>query len=128
MMSDPIADMLTHIRNAQMVGKPTVTFPGSRIKTDILAVLKAEGYIADYQRSESGKRILVNIKYFSGRPVIESIKRTSKPGLRRYAAAKNIPFVKNGLGVAVISTSQGVVSDHKARELGIGGEILCEVS
>lgn len=128
MMSDPIADMLTHIRNAQRVGKPAVSFPNSQMKQAILAVLKEEGYIGDYTPTADGRRIEMTIKYFSGRPVIESINRISTPGLRRYASAKAIPYVKNGLGVAVVSTSRGVVSDHRARELGVGGEVLCEVS
>lgn len=128
MMSDPIADMLSRIRNAQMVGKPSVSFPNGKLKQAILEVLKDEGYIVDYAVSEDDRTIEMTIKYYTGRPVIESLRRYSSPGLRRYASAKSIPHVKNGLGIAVLSTSKGVISDHRARELGIGGEILCQVS
>ena len=128
MMTDPIADMLTRIRNAQQVGKPTVAFPNSRIKRAILDVLKEEGYIGDYTVSEDGREIEMMIRYHGGAPVIESIRRHSHPGLRRYSSVKDLPLVRNGLGISVVSTPKGVVSDHRARELQVGGEILCEVS
>lgn len=128
MMSDPIGDMLTHIRNAQMVDKVAVSFPASRLKLAILKVLKDEGYVGDYAVSDDGRRVNLAIKYHLGKPVIEHIRRYSKPGLRRYAPARNIPLVKNGLGISVVSTSQGIMSDHAAREANLGGEILCEVS
>ena len=129
-MSDPIADMLTRIRNAQMVEKPSVTLPASKLKTAIAKVLKDEGYIDDFAvRGEGAKPELeIALKYYGGRPVIEKIERVSKPGLRVYRAAKAVPRVMNGLGVAIVSTSKGVMTDRKARGLGIGGEVLCFVA
>lgn len=127
MMSDPIADMLARIRNAQMVGKPTVSFPNGKLKRGILDVLKEEGYVGDYTVSKDGRDIVLTVRYYTDRPVIENIRRSSRPGLRRYKGAKNIPLVRNGLGISVVSTSKGIVSDHRARSLGVGGEVLCEV-
>jgi len=127
MMSDPVADMLTRIRNAQMAGKETVLFPNAKMKRAVLDVLKEEGYVGAYTVSDNKREITLTIKYYAGRPVIENIKRGSRPGLRRYKGAKQIPLVKNGLGISVVSTSKGVVSDHRARSLGVGGEIICEV-
>ncbi|MCB1949709.1 30S ribosomal protein S8 [Nitrosomonas sp.] len=128
-MSDPIADMLTRIRNAQMARKKTVNIPYSRIKSDIASVLKDEGYISDYQKMKIEKHdhLEIALKYYSGSPVIETVKRISKPGLRIYKSANEIPQVMSGLGIAVVSTSQGVMTGQKARSAGIGGEILCEV-
>lgn len=129
-MSDPIADMLTRIRNAQMVDKPTVTMPASKVKTAIAQVLKDEGYIDGFQvKTNAGKTELeIALKYYAGRPVIERIERVSRPGLRVYKSAKTIPQVQNGLGVAIVTTPQGVMTDRKARAAGIGGEVLCYVA
>jgi len=129
-MSDPIADMLTRIRNAQMSEKPTTQMPSSNLKVAIARVLKDEGYIDDYAvRTVDGKPVLdVNLKYYAGRPVIERIERISTPGLRVYKPCKQVPRVMNGLGVAILSTSKGVMTDQKARGLGIGGEVLCIVA
>ena len=127
MMSDPLADMLARIRNAQMAGKPTVAFPNSRLKRATLDVLRAEGFILGYRETEDRRDIEMEIKYYTGRPAIESLRRRSRPGLREYKRADEIRPVRNGLGVAVVSTSQGVMSDHRARELRLGGEIICEV-
>ena len=128
-MSDPIADMLTRIRNAQMVEKPSVTLPASKLKTAIAKVLKDEGYIEDFAvRGEGGKPELeIALKYYAGKPVIEKIERISRPGLRIYKGRDDIPRVMNGLGVAIVSTSKGVMTDRRARETGIGGEVLCVV-
>jgi small subunit ribosomal protein S8 len=129
-MSDPIADMLTRIRNAQMVGHREVTMPASKLKSSIAKVLKDEGYIEDFgQRSEDGKsELVVSLKYYAGRPVIEKIERISKPGLRVYKGRDNLPKVMNGLGIAILSTSRGVMTDTKARATGVGGEVLCIVA
>lgn len=127
MMSDPLADMLARIRNAQMAGKAVVAFPNSRLKRATLDVLRAEGFILGYKESDDRRDIEMEIKYYTGRPAIESIRRKSRPGLRVYSRAADIRPVRNGLGVAVVSTSKGVMSDHRARELNLGGEILCEV-
>jgi small subunit ribosomal protein S8 len=129
-MSDPIADMLTRIRNAQMVDKPTVTMPASKVKAAIAQVLKDEGYIDGFQvKNDAGKAVLeIALKYYAGRPVIERIERVSRPGLRVYKSAKTIPQVQNGLGVAIVTTPQGVMTDRKARAAGIGGEVLCYVA
>ena len=128
MMSDPIADMLTRMRNAQMAGKKAVAFPNSRIKRAILEVLKKEGYLESYAVSADGREIVMQIKYYIDRPAIERISRVSRPGLRRYVSAGSIPLVQNGLGISVLSTSKGVMSDHQARSAGVGGEVLCEVA
>jgi small subunit ribosomal protein S8 len=129
-MSDPIADMLTRIRNAQMVQKATVRLPSSKLKVAIAQVLKDEGYIENFAvRGESTKPELeVALKYYAGRPVIERIERVSRPGLRIYKGRHDIPNVMNGLGVAIVTTPKGVMTDRKARQAGIGGEVLCYVA
>jgi small subunit ribosomal protein S8 len=129
-MTDPIADMLTRIRNAQMVGQVDVGMPHSKLKLSIAQVLKDEGYIEDFAvRDEGIKRELrIGLKYYAGRPVIERLERISKPGLRVYKGRNDIPRVMNGLGVAILSTSQGVMTDRKARATGVGGEVLCIVA
>lgn len=129
-MQDPIADMLTRIRNGQMTNKVDVSMPSSKVKKAIAEVLKDEGYIEDYKVEENnGKPLLrVELKYYAGRPVIEKLERISKPGLRIYKDSENLPKVMNGLGVAIITTSKGVMTDIKARAAGIGGEVLCYVS
>ena len=129
-MSDPIADMLTRIRNAQQVDKVSVTMPSSKLKVAIAAVLQDEGYIDSFQiKGEQAKPELeITLKYYAGRPVIERIERISRPGLRSYKGRHSIPSVMNGLGVAIISTSRGVMTDRKARATGVGGEVLCYVS
>ena len=129
-MHDPIADMLTRIRNAQMVGHTEVTMPASQLKSAIAKVLKDEGYIEDFATRENGakKELAIALKYYAGRPVIERIERVSKPGLRVYKGSNDIPKVLNGLGVAILSTSRGVMTDRKARADGVGGEILCIVA
>ena len=129
-MSDPIADMLTRIRNAQGVQKTNVSMPSSKVKIAIANVLKDEGYIEDFAVStEGGKSELqIGLKYYTGRPVIERIERVSRPGLRIYKGKDEIPQVMNGLGVAIISTPQGVMTDRKARATGVGGEVICYVA
>lgn len=129
-MSDPIADLLTRIRNAQMVAKATVKVPSSKVKMAIVQVLKDEGYIDGFKVStEGGKSELeISLKYYAGRPVIEQIERVSRPGLRIYRGADAIPQVQNGLGVAIVTTPKGVMTDRKARAAGIGGEVLCYVA
>ena len=129
-MSDPIADMLTRIRNGQSAEKVSVSMPSSKLKAAIAKVLKEEGYIDDYAvRDEAGKPMLeVRLKYYAGRPVIEKIDRVSRPGLRIYKGSNEIPKVMNGLGVAIVSTSSGVMTDRKARAAGVGGEVLCVVA
>lgn len=125
-MSDPIADMFTRIRNAQQVDKVSVTMPSSKLKVAIAAVLKDEGYIGSFEvKGEKAKPELeIELKYYAGRPVIERIERVSRPGLRTYKDRHSIPSVMNGLGVAIISTSRGVMTDRKARTTGVGGEVL----
>ena len=129
-MSDPIADLLTRIRNAQMVNKAVVNVPASKVKTAIVKVLQDEGYIDGFQvKTEDGKSVLeIALKYYAGRPVIERIERVSRPGLRIYKGSNDIPKVMNGLGVAIVSTSKGVMTDRKARAAGVGGELLCIVA
>ncbi|ODS90688.1 MAG: 30S ribosomal protein S8 [Comamonas sp. SCN 65-56] len=129
-MSDPIADLLTRIRNAQMVAKTTVSAPASKVKVAIAQVLKDEGYIDGFQiKSEGGKSELeIALKYYAGRPVIERIERVSRPGLRVYKGSTAIPQVMNGLGVAIVTTPKGVMTDRKARASGVGGEVLCYVA
>ncbi len=129
-MSDPIADMLTRIRNAQMVGHAEVAMPASRLKASIAKVLKDEGYIEDFALRDGGprKELRIGLKYYAGRPVIERLERVSKPGLRIYKGRDDIPRVMNGLGVAILSTSRGVMTDRKARADGVGGEVLCIVA
>jgi small subunit ribosomal protein S8 len=129
-MSDPIADMLTRIRNAQMVEKTSVAVPSSKVKVAIAQVLKDEGYIDGFQvKTDSGKAELeIALKYYAGRPVIERIERVSRPGLRVYKGSGAIPQVMNGLGVAIVTTPKGVMTDRKARANGVGGEVLCYVA
>lgn len=129
-MSDPIADMLTRIRNAQSVEKTGVVMPASKVKSAIAQVLKDEGYIDDFTvRENDGKPELhISLKYYAGRPVIEKIERVSRPGLRIYKGSQEIPKVMNGLGIAIVSTSHGVMTDRKARANGVGGEVLCIVA
>jgi small subunit ribosomal protein S8 len=129
-MSDPVADMLTRIRNAQMVGHTEVAMPASQLKASIAQVLKDEGYIEDFALRDNGakKELRIGLKYYAGRPVIERLERVSKPGLRIYKGRDDIPRIMNGLGVAILSTSRGVMTDRKARADGVGGEILCIVA
>jgi len=128
-MSDPIADMLTRIRNGQAAEKASVSMPASKMKQAIAKVLKDEGYIKDFAVTDGGKpEMTVSLKYFEGRPVIESMKRVSRPGLRIYKNKDELPQVLNGLGIAVISTSKGVMTDREARAAGYGGEVICFVS
>jgi small subunit ribosomal protein S8 len=128
-MSDPIADMLTRIRNAQSVDKTAVTMPSSKLKVAIAQVLKDEGYIDGFAIKGDGKAELeIALKYYAGRPVIERIERVSRPGLRIYRGRHDIPQVMNGLGVAIVTTPKGVMTDRKARAAGIGGEVLCYVA
>jgi small subunit ribosomal protein S8 len=129
-MTDPISDMLTRIRNGQKARKVSVSMPASSAKEAVARVLKDEGYITDYSVSGEGatKELSVELKYFEGMPVIESIKRASRPGLRTYRGKESLPKVLGGLGVAIVSTSAGVMSDREAREKGIGGEVICIVS
>jgi len=129
-MSDPISDMLTRIRNAQLVGHTEVSMPASRLKAAIAQVLKDEGYIEDFALRDNGakKELRIGLKYYAGRPVIERLERVSKPGLRVYKGRDDIPRIMNGLGVAILSTSRGVMTDRKARADGVGGEIICIVA
>ena len=129
-MHDPIADMLTRIRNAQLVGHSEVSMPASGLKGAIAKVLKDEGYIEDFAMREKGSKreLAIALKYYAGRPVIERLERVSKPGLRVYKGRNDIPRVMNGLGVAIVSTSRGVMTDRKARADGLGGEVLCIVA
>ena len=129
-MSDPIADMLTRIRNAQMVEKASVQVPSSKVKVAIAQVLKDEGYIDGFQvKNDDGRpQLEIALKYYAGRPVIERIERVSRPGLRVYKGSNAIPQVMNGLGVAIVTTPQGVMTDRKARAAGVGGEVLCYVA
>ena len=129
MMTDPIADMLTRIRNALSAGKLNVNMPDSKQKRAIAQVLKDEGFIADFAQAEADAKPVLNIdlKYYEGKPVIENIKRVSRPGLRIYKGKNDLPKVMGGLGVAIVSTSKGLMSDRAARKAGFGGEILCTV-
>ena len=129
-MSDPIADMLTRIRNAQMIAKSVVVMPSSKVKVAIAQVLKDEGYIDGFEvKTEGAKSELeIALKYYAGRPVIERIERVSRPGLRIYKGRDAIPQVMNGLGVAIVTTPKGVMTDRKARQTGVGGEVLCYVA
>jgi len=130
MMTDPIADLLTRIRNAHHAEKISLTMPGSRVKAAIAKVLKEEGYIEDFSTAVEDKKptLTIKLKYYEGAPVIELIQRESKPGLRVYAGAQELPKVNGGLGVAIISTSKGIMTDRAARAAGLGGEVLCSVS
>jgi small subunit ribosomal protein S8 len=129
-ISDPIADMLTRIRNAQLVEKASVAMPSSKLKIAIAQVLQDEGYIENFKVSnDAGKSQLeIGLKYYAGRPVIERIERVSRPGLRVYRGRDAIPQVMNGLGVAIVTTPRGVMTDRKARQTGVGGEVLCYVA
>ena len=129
-MSDPIADMLTRIRNAQRAQKQSVTMPSSKQKESIVALLKSEGYIGGFTIADVGngkKELTVELKYFQSKPVIESLKRVSRPGLRVFKGKHELPKVLGGIGVAVVSTSKGIMSDRQARQQGYGGEIICTV-
>lgn len=128
-MQDPLSDMLTRIRNAQMAGKTRVEMPGSKLKSAVAKVLQDEGYIAGFNASvEGGKpRLSIELKYYNGKPVIAEIDRVSRPGLRRYSGKDGLPSVRAGLGVAIISTSKGVMTERAAQAAGVGGEILCTV-
>ncbi|MCX2977473.1 30S ribosomal protein S8 [Candidatus Marimicrobium litorale] len=128
-MQDPLSDMLTRVRNAQMVGKTNVEMPGSKLKSAVASVLKDEGYINGFSAiDEGGKpRLSIDLKYYDGKPVIAEISRISRPGLRKYSARDELPSVRKGLGVAIISTSKGVMTDRAARAAGVGGEVLCTV-
>lgn len=128
-MQDPLSDMLTRIRNAQMAAKPGVEMPGSKLKVAVASVLKEEGYIADFAATvEDGKpRLAIELKYYEGKPVIAEIDRVSRPGLRNYSDKDSLPSVRQGLGVAIISTSLGVMTERAAQAAGVGGEVLCTV-
>lgn len=129
-MSDPIADMLTRIRNAQIAEKKEVRIPSSKLKKAILKILKEEGYIENFQEMIDDKKLylVAHLKYFDGKPVISLLNRVSKPGLRKYSSRNNLPKVMNGLGIAIISTSKGVMTERSARANGVGGELLCLVA
>jgi len=128
-MQDTIADMLTRIRNAGSATKEVVVMPSSKIKVSIAKVLKDEGYIEDYKiEGDKKPELSVTLKYYAGKPVIEKIERVSRPGLRIYRGCNELPTVMNGLGIAIVSTPQGVITDRKARQLKVGGEVICVVS
>ncbi len=128
-MTDPIADMLTRIRNGQSAGKKNVKLPSSKLKVAIAKVLKEEGYVADYKTEQNGSHIemTIELKYYNGLPVIEKVKRVSRPGLRIYKSKDELPKVLGGLGIAIVSTSSGVMTDRAARAIGHGGEVICTV-
>ncbi|PRY64506.1 SSU ribosomal protein S8P [Vreelandella songnenensis] len=127
-MQDTLADMCTRIRNAQMATKETAVMPSSKLKVEVARVLKEEGYIADFAVAEGVKPSLtVTLKYFEGKPVIEHIQRVSKPSLRQYKGKDNLPKVADGLGIAIVTTSNGVMTDRAARQAGVGGEVICTV-
>ncbi|MEO9585947.1 MULTISPECIES: 30S ribosomal protein S8 [Marinobacter] len=127
-MQDTLADMFTRIRNAQMAQKVDVAMPSSKMKISVAQVLKDEGYVADFSVSADAKpELTINLKYFGGKPVIEEIKRVSRPSLRQYKGAGELPKVSGGLGVAIVSTSKGVMTDRAARAAGVGGEVICTV-
>jgi small subunit ribosomal protein S8 len=128
-MQDPLSDMLTRIRNAQMAGKKRVEMPGSKLKVAVAQVLKDEGYVDGFSATTEGvkPRLSIDLKYYQGKPVIAEINRVSRPGLRTYSGSDELPSVRAGLGVAIISTSNGVMSDRAARAAGVGGEVLCTV-
>ena len=129
-MNDPLGDMLTRIRNAQMRRKNKVKTPGSRLRATVLDVLKSEGFIRDYSTTDYGNgrtEFEIELKYYEGEPVIRTIERVSKPGRRVYSAVTNMPRVANGLGITIVSTPKGVMADHSAREQNVGGEVLCRV-
>lgn len=127
-MQDPIADMLTRIRNAQMVGKTSVTMPSSKLKLNVAKVLESEGFVNGFSATEEVKpELTIELKYFNGKPVIAELDRVSRPGLRNYVGKGGLPSVRGGLGIAIVSTSKGVMTDRAAREAGVGGEVLCTV-
>ncbi|GAB2526482.1 30S ribosomal protein S8 [Microbulbifer agarilyticus] len=127
-MQDPLADMLTRVRNALARGKGSVSMPSSKLKVAVANVLKSEGYVTDVAVSEGAKpELTIELKYFQGKPVIAELDRVSRPGLRNYAGKKALPSVRGGLGIAIVSTSQGVMTDRAARQAGVGGEVLCTV-
>ena len=127
-MQDPLADMLTRIRNAQMVGKTSVVMPSSKLKKSVAQVLTDEGYVAGFSVSDSVKaELTVELRYFEGEPVIAQLDRVSRPGLRNYVNKNDLPSVRGGLGIAIVSTSKGVMTDRAARAAGVGGEVLCTV-
>lgn len=127
-MQDPLADMLTRIRNAQQVGKVNVTMPSSKLKLNVARVLQEEGYVASFSVSEDAQpQLTVELKYFEGKPVIAELDRVSRPGLRNYTGKDGLPSVRGGLGIAIVSTSKGVMTDRAARAQGVGGEVLCTV-
>lgn len=128
-MQDPLSDMLTRIRNAQMAGKTSVVMPGSKLKTALARVLQEEGYISGYEARVEGvkPRLALQLKYYQGKPVIAEIDRVSRPGLRRYSGKGELPKVRGGLGIAIVSTSRGVMTERAARAAGVGGEVLCTV-
>ncbi|MGH1371351.1 MAG: 30S ribosomal protein S8 [Cellvibrionaceae bacterium] len=127
-MQDPLADMLTRIRNAQQVGKVDVTMPSSKLKVNVAKVLQDEGYVAGFSVSEDAQpQLTIELKYFEGKPVIAELDRVSRPGLRNYTGKDGLPTVRGGLGVAIVSTSKGVMTDRAARAQGVGGEVLCTV-
>ncbi|BFM14284.1 30S ribosomal protein S8 [Maricurvus nonylphenolicus] len=127
-MQDPLADMLTRIRNAQQVGKANVAMPSSKLKVNVAKVLLDEGYVTGYEVSGDVKpELTIELKYFEGKPVIAELDRVSRPGLRNYAGKAELPSVRGGLGIAIVSTSKGVMTDRAAREAGVGGEVLCTV-
>lgn len=127
-MQDTMADMLTRIRNAQMATKETVSMPSSKLKVEVARVLKEEGYVSDYAVTEGAKpELTVTLKYFEGKPVIEHLQRVSKPSLRSYKGKASLPKVAEGLGVAIVTTSKGVMTDRAARQAGVGGEVICTV-
>ncbi len=128
-MQDPIADMLTRVRNAGKASKQTVSMPSAKLKVAIAAALKQEGFISNYEVEGEGaiKTLTIKLKYFQGEPVIEVLKRISTPGLRVYAEKDNLPSINGGLGIALISTSKGIMTDKAARKAGIGGEVICSV-
>ena len=129
-LQDPISDMLTHIRNGQARNKRDVTMPSSKLKVAVASILKAEGYITDFRVSEDEikKSLTVELKYFEGKPVIETLKRISRPGVRRYRSKNELPTILSGLGIAIISTPKGLMTDKSARQQGVGGEVLCIVA
>lgn len=128
-MQDPLADMLTRIRNAQMAGHTSIDMPGSKLKVAVAKVLEDEGYIAGFEAHADGvkPRLRLELKYFEGKPVIAEIDRVSRPSVRRYSAKDELPTVRSGLGIAIVSTSRGVMTDRAARAAGVGGEVLCTV-